>query len=197
MNNFKKDGFRKDTRSFPGKPRFGGGKSFGGGGGDRFGGGGERELFKATCASCHKSCEVPFRPSGDKPVYCRECFASNGGGDARPPFRSEGRGDFRSDARPSRDERPARREEPRTSTHEHSGEDVKRQIKNLETKIDAILKFLSDQSLAKVGVATVKKEKEIAEVSVPEVVKKPRKTKPDAKAEAPIAKKKVAKKKSK
>lgn len=196
MNNFKKEGFRKGASSFQGKPRFGGGKSFGGGGrgGDRFGGGGggERELFKATCASCHKSCEVPFRPSGDKPVYCRECFASNGGGnDARPAYRNEGRSDFRSDARPAREERPVRREETRVSAHDHSGEDIKRQIKTLETKIDAILKFLSDQSLAKVGAVAAKKE--TLESPKEEVVKKARKPK----ADAPVAKKKVAKKKVK
>ncbi len=34
----------------------------------------EREMFPATCASCGKETTVPFRPSGDKPVYCRECF---------------------------------------------------------------------------------------------------------------------------
>lgn len=195
MNDFKKGGFRKSSGSFQGKPKFGGGKSFSGGGrggGDRFGGGGERELFKATCASCHKSCEVPFRPSGDKPVYCRECFASNGGGnDARPSYRNDDRGDSRRDARPFREERPARREETRVSSHDTSGDDIKRQIKNLETKIDAILKFLSDQSLAKVGAVAAKKES--PESPKEEVVKKARKPK----AEAPVAKKKVAKKKAK
>lgn len=34
----------------------------------------EREMFPATCATCGKECTVPFKPSGDKPVYCRECF---------------------------------------------------------------------------------------------------------------------------
>ena len=34
----------------------------------------EREMFPATCATCGKETTVPFRPSGDKPVYCRECF---------------------------------------------------------------------------------------------------------------------------
>ena len=34
-----------------------------------------REMFKATCAECGKECEVPFKPSGDRPVYCKECFA--------------------------------------------------------------------------------------------------------------------------
>jgi CxxC-x17-CxxC domain-containing protein len=35
----------------------------------------ERILHQAVCADCRKSCEVPFRPSGDRPVYCPECFA--------------------------------------------------------------------------------------------------------------------------
>ncbi|HNX67962.1 MAG TPA: hypothetical protein PLL75_00315 [Candidatus Omnitrophota bacterium] len=35
----------------------------------------ERILHKAVCADCKKDCEVPFKPSGDRPVYCKECFA--------------------------------------------------------------------------------------------------------------------------
>ena len=35
----------------------------------------ERVLHKAICAECKKECEVPFRPSGDRPVYCKECFS--------------------------------------------------------------------------------------------------------------------------
>ena len=35
-----------------------------------------REMFDATCASCGKSCKVPFKPREDRPVYCSECFAS-------------------------------------------------------------------------------------------------------------------------
>ncbi|MCB8816881.1 MULTISPECIES: zinc-ribbon domain containing protein [Desulfosporosinus] len=34
----------------------------------------EREMFPATCATCGKETTVPFRPSGEKPVYCRDCF---------------------------------------------------------------------------------------------------------------------------
>jgi CxxC-x17-CxxC domain-containing protein len=32
-------------------------------------------MYKAICADCKKECEVPFRPSGDRPVYCQECFS--------------------------------------------------------------------------------------------------------------------------
>jgi len=52
----------------------GGGYSSGGGGGGYSSGGAQRELFPATCSSCGKATEVPFRPSSNKPVYCRECF---------------------------------------------------------------------------------------------------------------------------
>ena len=38
-------------------------------------GGSPREMHKATCAECQKECEVPFKPSGDRPVYCKECFS--------------------------------------------------------------------------------------------------------------------------
>ena len=36
---------------------------------------GPREMHKATCAECGKECEVPFKPSGDRPVYCKDCYA--------------------------------------------------------------------------------------------------------------------------
>ena len=47
-------------------------------GGDRRGGGGgeRREMFDATCAQCGKIAQVPFQPRGDRPVYCRDCFAT-------------------------------------------------------------------------------------------------------------------------
>jgi CxxC-x17-CxxC domain-containing protein len=35
----------------------------------------ERILHKAVCADCHKDCEVPFKPTGERPVYCKECFS--------------------------------------------------------------------------------------------------------------------------
>lgn len=38
-------------------------------------GGGSREMHKAICAGCNKECEVPFKPSGNRPVYCKECFS--------------------------------------------------------------------------------------------------------------------------
>ena len=52
-----------------------------GGRGDRGfgGGGGYREMHPAVCAECGKDTEVPFRPRGDRPVYCRDCFQERRG----------------------------------------------------------------------------------------------------------------------
>ena len=38
-------------------------------------GGRPREMHKAVCAECKKECDVPFKPSGDRPVYCKDCFS--------------------------------------------------------------------------------------------------------------------------
>ncbi|GFO97093.1 hypothetical protein ig2599ANME_1293 [groundwater metagenome] len=48
-------------------------------GGFRSGGfsSGPREMHKATCADCKKETEVPFKPSGDRPVYCRDCYQNH------------------------------------------------------------------------------------------------------------------------
>jgi CxxC-x17-CxxC domain-containing protein len=43
--------------------------------GDRPGGGaGGRELFEVTCSACGQKTTVPFKPTSDRPVYCRTCF---------------------------------------------------------------------------------------------------------------------------
>ncbi len=34
-----------------------------------------REMHPAVCARCGVETEVPFKPSGDRPVYCRDCFS--------------------------------------------------------------------------------------------------------------------------
>ena len=60
------------------------------------------EMHKATCSECHKECEIPFKPSDDRPVYCNDCFRNRpkpntggrfdrGGRFERPNFRSDRR----------------------------------------------------------------------------------------------------------
>ena len=35
------------------------------------------ERHTVTCDSCGKRCEVPFKPTSNKPVYCSDCFKNN------------------------------------------------------------------------------------------------------------------------
>ncbi len=37
---------------------------------------GGREMFAAVCAQCGEGTTLPFRPRGDRPVYCRSCYAA-------------------------------------------------------------------------------------------------------------------------
>ena len=36
---------------------------------------GPREMHDAVCSECGAACQVPFKPTEGKPVYCRECYA--------------------------------------------------------------------------------------------------------------------------
>ena len=62
--------FSRDDRS-------GGGRNFGR---RSFGDRGDRQMHRATCSDCGKECQVPFKPTGSKPVFCSECFEKKGGG---------------------------------------------------------------------------------------------------------------------
>ena len=46
---------------------------FGGGGGGGYGA--PRESFPIVCSNCGVDATVPFRPRGDRPVYCGDCFS--------------------------------------------------------------------------------------------------------------------------
>ena len=46
---------------------------------------GPREMFEITCAECGKTDTVPFKPKGDKPVLCADCFRKH---------RDQGRSEF-------------------------------------------------------------------------------------------------------
>jgi|APSaa5957512622_1039677.scaffolds.fasta_scaffold40516_1 CxxC-x17-CxxC domain-containing protein len=44
------------------------------------------EMTKVTCSSCGVECEVPFKPTSSKPVYCSDCFTKNGKGSSNKDF---------------------------------------------------------------------------------------------------------------
>ncbi len=179
MGEYKKGGFGGGSRGgFGGGSRggFGGGRG-GFGGGDRGGfGGGERSRFNrpgnrefrqtqmhsATCAECNKPCEVPFRPTGDKPVYCNYCFGKN-----KPA--STGSGDFggRRDSAPSYQAPVAKVSQDNTQLA-----DIKRQLNAVSAKMDAILgslgistaSFAEKKENTEVKNVEVKSEKENAKI---------------------------------
>lgn len=124
-------GFRSDSgrREFGGRS---GGRSGGfnrgfsgrreGGFRDRSSGGfGNRrpEMHDVICDKCGKECQVPFRPTGDKPVLCSDCFRKDGGA--------------------SRDS--SRREFNSSNSGSSSGISQE-QFRQLNAKLDKIIEFL-------------------------------------------------------
>lgn len=119
---------------------FGGGKRPFAGGGERprfankgFSRGGDRgfgsdtrpvQLFSATCAQCRKACEVPFRPNGEKPVFCRDCFGGK--------------------KEPSRDFAPTSRSTPAYApkSADTTLDDLKRQVEGMNKKLDTLLQLV-------------------------------------------------------
>ena len=75
----------------------------------------ERSFTKAICAECKTECEVPFKPTGDRPVYCKECFSKRKDGAGAPPrgrhFDSKPQG--KEDFRPGGRKKPAFRKRSR------------------------------------------------------------------------------------
>ena len=111
--------------------RSGGGRSFGRRSfdGDR---GGDRQMFKTTCSNCSKECEVPFQPSGRKPVYCNDCFRTMGGSDTRRT-----------------DDRSSRRSNFDNGGRGSSQPQYREQFEMLNVKLDKILKLLSSDASQK------------------------------------------------
>ncbi len=185
MGNFQGGGSRRGG--------FGGGrpsfqkKSWGNdrGGGDR----GDKTLFRATCSDCGQSCEVPFRPTGEKPVYCSNCFSSKrGGGDrgSRQDFGSRG---------PKREynDRPAPRADfAQAPAHD----DVKKQLGEIRIKLDrligAIEKLTGTKTETRAETKTEAKKDVPVEKNTPVVVLKEKTKKASVKS---VTKKKTAAKK--
>jgi CxxC-x17-CxxC domain-containing protein len=66
---------RKQQGGGSGRPRSTGGRSgAGAGGGYRE----SRPMFTAICASCGNEAQIPFQPRDDRPVYCSDCFQTQG-----------------------------------------------------------------------------------------------------------------------
>ena len=137
--------------------KFGGGRASGSKGGfqkgfgsqNKFGRGADRaekELFRTTCTECGKSCEVPFKPTGQKPVLCRECYAQNAPANDRPVRREYG---FNKPSAPSF--------RPRPEGQGHTP-GLQRSIDEIGMKLDKLIQILSPQSASKEQAPKVSKK---------------------------------------
>lgn len=145
MNNFNNDrGFKNfSDRGFGGGNR---GRSFGGGNRGGFGGGRgreDRQMFSAICDKCGAECELPFRPTGDKPVYCSNCFEKTSGRDGGN--RDFGGNNRRFDSRDTKD---------------YTKDNTRAEIEAINQKLDKILSILnSSKETPKVEKKTKKAKK--------------------------------------
>ncbi|MCC6323560.1 hypothetical protein IT400_02080 [Candidatus Nomurabacteria bacterium] len=104
-------------------------------GGDRGGDRESRDMHKATCSECSKICEVPFRPSNEKPVYCNDCFSSKREGVDRKPRRDFG------DRAPRREfDRGAQR--PEIARVQPANDEMKNQLRDLNSKMDRLVTLM-------------------------------------------------------
>ena len=146
----------------PARPQFGGPRKEG------------VELFDAVCSKCGKDCQVPFRPNGQKPVYCRACFGA-------PTQASTGRENFVRRDIPAGSFVPPH--EPRTENREIA--ELKQQIGVMNSKMDSILRMLGSLPRATAPIA----------VAAPTVSEAPLKTAVKEAIKNDLSKKKPAKKK--
>ncbi len=45
----------------------------------RRGGRGTKRMYEAVCAECGQTAHVPFKPTDDRPVYCKDCYSKRNG----------------------------------------------------------------------------------------------------------------------
>ena len=162
MANFNKDrnshgdkNYKKSNKRSFGNDR-GGNRGFGGGRG-----GGRPDMHSAKCSECGNACEVPFRPTGEKPVYCSDCFRR------RRNENSQDRGKSYSGNRDSKsryEEKPSYQNSGSQNTENH-----KAQFENLNTKLDKILRVLSSVGIENAKTIDIAKAKELKKASKIEV----------------------------
>ena len=144
MKNFKTGGGRSNFGDRGSRGGFGdrsdrgerggfGSRDRGGRGG--FGGRGDepvRTMHRATCAECGNSCEVPFKPTGEKPVYCSTCFGNRQ--DSPMEHRSERRSSERFD-------RPAP-----VAKHDDNHR-LEEKLEAISVKLDKLLNILANKTV--------------------------------------------------
>ena len=134
--------------------------------GFRRGGGnfGRPDMHQAICDDCGQSCEVPFRPTGDKPIYCSSCFEKKGGRASSKPANR-----FASD----RSQRPAFADRGASQPDSQSKEkEILKAIKTLNYKVDQLMKVLAPETAGQEAEAVVSEAPLKTEVAISKTAKK-------------------------
>ncbi len=173
--------------NFRERKSFGPKKSFGNNKGNFKKSFGSNQKYSAVCASCGDDCNLPFKPTGNRPVYCSSCFSKQNGDDNRFSTNRNSRDndsysnkkfsavcsscgeDFQLPFRPI----PGKeffcdRCFDRTAPRKNNDGQCEDKIKKLEEKIDRIIKLLT----------TEKKTTQVEETIELPKEKKPKKKKP-------------------
>ncbi|MFT5831655.1 MAG: CxxC-x17-CxxC domain-containing protein [Candidatus Paceibacteria bacterium] len=198
MNNFK-GGFKGGDRKFDGKKKFGGDKKYDGGQRNENRGGGS-EMFSTTCSECTKKCDVPFKPSQDKPVYCSACFGmKKSGNEQRGSEGHRGQRDRKPFGNGKVNAGPAFSSAPAGPSAQNILE-LKQQVSALEVKLNKILDLLNPPKAAvkaetaEVAAPAVKAKKVVTKVVTKKIAAKAVPKKVAAKVVKKVAPKKVVKK---
>ena len=110
-------------------------------------------MHSATCGQCRKPCQVPFKPSGSRPVFCSQCFNKDEYSAGKERGASDSRRPSYGGDRPSYGDRSSERSEERPSynrtvnggsTDGQSLSRLSEQLKALDVKLDQILEALEE-----------------------------------------------------
>ncbi len=147
-----------------------------------------KAMHATNCSECGDACEVPFRPSGDKPVFCAVCFGKK---------RLANRGD-QGDRRPNKDFGRLKSKRDNTSTmnikmvdHTEEIRVLRTEISTLHSKIEAVTVLITEMQTRELIVREIKDEvkKPAKKVIAKEVKVKAEKVKSEKVKEVKPAKK--------
>lgn len=91
-------------------------------------------MHKATCSDCGKQCEVPFKPTGNRPIFCSMCFQKDGSSNYKRPNRMDS-------GRSVGGERQSYKADS-NKYESRNTDNVGEQFRIVNSKLDAILKAL-------------------------------------------------------
>ncbi|MFZ1289238.1 MAG: CxxC-x17-CxxC domain-containing protein [Melioribacteraceae bacterium] len=93
-------------------------------------------MHRATCDHCGKDCEVPFRPTSGKPIYCSSCFDKNQNKDQKKYSHERGDRNFSSGET---------RKRSFETENDRGSDQLKKEIAQLNKKLDKILDILESE----------------------------------------------------